>query len=170
VPGRAYSGKERLIRYRTLPDVFWQGSVNLGSVLRPANYGCSYLTTFVSVEEPPASAALFVGAGGAYRVYWNGERVLSDDSYRGFDFDRRSVGVKVKRGWNRLTVKLCANERAPRLSLRLGHTDGRVLPGVTVQADVALSAEEQAAKPAKASAPVRGVAPGPLAEVRRLKD
>ncbi|OQX68657.1 MAG: hypothetical protein B6A08_08975 [Sorangiineae bacterium NIC37A_2] len=170
VPGRAYSGKERPIRYRTLPEVFWQGSVNLGSVLRPGNYGCSYLTTFVSVEKPPANAALFVGAGGAYRVYWNGESVLSDDSYRGFDFDRRSVGVKVKPGWNRLTVKLCANERAPRLSLRLGHTDGRVLPGVTVRADVALSAEEEAAKPAKASAPIRGVAPGPLDEVQRIKD
>lgn len=170
VPGRAYSGKERPIRYRKLPDVFWQGAVNLGSVLRPANYGCSYLTTFVSVPTPPARAALFVGAGGAYRIYWNGESVLSDDSYRGFDFDRRSVGVQVKPGWNRLTVKLCATERAPRFSLRLGHADGRVLPEVTVQADVALSAEEPAAKAAKASASARGIAPGPLDEVRRLRD
>src|SRR5690606_14297641 len=67
-------------------------------------------------------------------------------------------------------VKLCATERAPRFSLRLGHADGGVLPEVTVQADVALSAEEPAAKAAKASAPARGIAPGPLDEVRRLRD
>ena len=47
VPGRAESGKERPVRWRAVPHEFPQGFVNLGSLLRPEQKVCAYLTTFV---------------------------------------------------------------------------------------------------------------------------
>jgi hypothetical protein len=38
VPGRAFSGKERPVRYRTLPPVFRYGWVDFGNLLRPSTH------------------------------------------------------------------------------------------------------------------------------------
>lgn len=168
VLGRAYSGKERPIRYRKGPEIFHHGALGLASLIRPATHGCTYLTTFVSSEKPLASASLWIGAAGAHKVFWNGGLVLEDSSYRGFDFDRRAAKVLVNSGWNRLTIKLCAAERAPRFSVRLGDKDGRPLPSIKVSADLARSAEPGTAfRPAPQRA--QGSL-GPLDEVLRIRD
>ena len=58
------------------------------------------------------------------RVFWNGAEVLSDDKYRDLDSDRFAARSTSRDGWNRLTVKVCGDEHAPMLSLRLADADG----------------------------------------------
>src|SRR5690606_885148 len=99
VPGQAFSGKERPVRYRMLPDVFRYGWVDFGYVFRPSTHICGHATTFVRDEaddDRPRKITLWVGTDGAYQLRFNGQVALEDSSYRGFDFDRRGTTVLLR--------------------------------------------------------------------------
>lgn len=138
VPGQAFTGKERPVRYRKLPDVFRYGWVDFGSVFRPSTHVCAHATTFLSEklsdEKSPSGKArkitLWVGSDGAYQVKFNGQVAIEDDSYRGFDFDRRGATVLLRPGQNRLSIKVCGAESSPMFALRVadeaGNSDARL--------------------------------------------
>jgi hypothetical protein len=44
---RTYEGKERPVRWRSVPDVFHRGYVDLGALLRPNENVCGFVSTFV---------------------------------------------------------------------------------------------------------------------------
>jgi tetratricopeptide (TPR) repeat protein len=128
---RAYDGKERTVRWRIAPSVSAFGWLDFGALIRPTEKVCGYSTTYVRdshasngvpARERPIS--LWVGSAGAFRVFWNGEEVLRDEAYRDLDADRLATTVKLAPGWNRLMVKVCGDEAAPMLSLRLAGPDG----------------------------------------------
>ncbi len=133
IPGRAFSGKERLVRWRPVPDAFPSGWVGLGNLLRPESNVCAYLATFVEsqtadTEERPVS--IWAGIGGAFRLYWNAEVLLEDDAYRSHELDRHAATALLEPGRNRLTLKVCGAEKTPLVSIRIrdvnGHGDARV--------------------------------------------
>src|SRR5690606_35222136 len=115
VPGRAYTGKERPVRYRLLPEVFKYGWVDFGYVFRPSTHICAYATTFVTYEVKEGARAtetnrkitIWAGSDGAHRVSFNGKSVIEDAAYRGFDVDRQSATVLLRPGPNRLSIKAC---------------------------------------------------------------
>ena len=126
VPGRAYSGKERPVRWRTLPDAFPFGYVDFESLIRPDKKTCVYATAFVSSRTPRnRDVSLWIGSGGALKVFWNGEQVVSDAAERRYDADRYAATVHLGRGTSNLTVKLCGTDTAPVFSLRLANEAGR---------------------------------------------
>ena len=99
------------------------------SFVRPAEQACVYATTFVRdarVKERArrAPVSVWAGAAGAMRVFWNGVEILRDDKYRDLDPDRFAATATLREGWNRLTAKVCGDERAPMLSLRVAGADG----------------------------------------------
>ncbi|MCU0693522.1 MAG: hypothetical protein MUF54_19200, partial [Polyangiaceae bacterium] len=85
---RAYEGKERPVRWRAAPDVFPYGWLALGDMVRPREKTCTYATTFVRARDNARQASVWVGTTGAFRLFWNGEEVLSDEHYRQLDADR----------------------------------------------------------------------------------
>ncbi len=135
-----YDGKDhKPVRWRALPAVSPYGWTDVGVFVRPAESTCSYLTTFV---RDPAVArgqtraiTLWAGAAGALRLFWNGVEVLRDDKYRDLDPERFSAGATVRPGWNRLTAKVCGDDRSPMLSLRLADAAGAPDPRLEVDAD-----------------------------------
>ncbi len=126
--GRSYVGHDgRQVHWRVVPPAFPYGWVDGGALLRPRQPICAFFASHV--EEPGLQVrraiSLWVGARGAFRLFWNGVDRLSDTAYRGHDFDRRAVRVWLEPGENRVVVKVCAEDVPPMLSLRLADPDGK---------------------------------------------
>ena len=135
-PQRAYEGKERPVRWRQVPDVYPYAWLDFGDLMTPNERICAYGSTFVRSKQNAArQASVWVGTTGAYRLFWNGEGVLSDPLYRHLDADRAAATVTVRPGWNRLTIKVCGDGLAPMLSLRLANAAGAPEPSLEVSND-----------------------------------
>jgi tetratricopeptide (TPR) repeat protein len=144
--GRTYDGKERPVHWRSAPDVGPYGWVDFGALLRPTAKTCAFASTFV--RDPKAKAArtisIWAGSAGAMRVYWNGVEVIKDDKYRDLDAERFGAQVTLREGANRLTVKVCGDDDAPLLSLRVAAADGAPDPSLETDATPALAGEAAA--------------------------
>ncbi len=152
VPGRAYSGKERPVRWRVVPAHFPYGWVDTGSLLRPEVKVCAVATTFVSGGEEQKrerNITAWVGVQGAFKLYFNGQEVLQDAAYRGLDAGRYGAALRLRPGLNRLTLKVCGEDSAPIFSLRLA--DERGVADATLTASSDVRASEQAAANVKAA-------------------
>jgi len=137
---RDYDGKEhKPVRWRRLPAVSPYGWTDLGVFVRPSDQVCVYATTFVRdarlKERATRVVGIWTGATGALRVFWNGGEILRDDKYRDLDSDRFAAGATMRAGWNRLTAKVCGDDRAPMLSLRVAAADGAPDAALEVDAD-----------------------------------
>lgn len=167
IPGRAYSGKERPVRYRKLPAVFKYGWIDLGHVFRPTSHICGHLTTYVhgTKKEDQALAraiTLWMGADGAHRVTFNGEVVIEEKAYRGFDTGRSAATVTLRPGKNRLSVKVCGEQSSPLFALRLADAQGEVDPTLFATSELLASEEAkenvraalEGPNPSKVKAPV----------------
>lgn len=136
VPGTSYEGKEHSVAWRTLPDISPYGWLDLGNTIRPSEKVCAYATTFVRAKKGGETrASVWVGASGAFKVFWNGDEVLVDTEYRSLDADRFATNVTVKSGWNRLTIKVCGDEEGPMVQARLATTQGSPDPNLEISAD-----------------------------------
>jgi tetratricopeptide (TPR) repeat protein len=144
---REYEGKDhKPVHWRSLPNVSPYGWTDLAVFLRPAEQSCAYLTTFVrdgSAKDDGVSrhqgasrpVSVWAGAAGALRVFWNGVEILRDEKYRDLDADRFAARATLRAGYNRLTAKVCGDDRAPMLSLRVAAADGSPDPHLEFDAD-----------------------------------
>ncbi len=124
VPGKAYTGKERPVRYRAVPPVFPYGYLDAGALVRPENKVCVFATSFVSAPKAKRKLSVWAGAGGSFKLFWNGDLVLQDSAYRGHDYDRSATLVDLEPGPNELTIKLCGDDSSPVGSVRIAAPDG----------------------------------------------
>ncbi len=146
----AYEGREREVRWRLYPEELTRyGFVDLDATLRPHENACGYAETFVRVERA-RPMGLFVGAGGAIKAWVNGDEVIADPVYRGPAIERTAAVFAARQGWNRVLVKVCAQDRRWGFYARLGEADGSAPRGITVSAE---GATEAAAPPTTPSAP-----------------
>jgi tetratricopeptide (TPR) repeat protein len=140
---RDYDGKARRpVRWRLLPPVSPYGWVDFGAFIRPADQACVYATTFVrdsgvkqASRVSSRSVTVWAGAAGAMRLYWNGVEIVRDDKYRDLDPERFAATATLREGWNRLTAKVCGDERSPMISLRMAGADGAPDEHLEVDAD-----------------------------------
>ena len=154
VPGRVYDGKERPVRWRAQPPAVSGAVFDFGDWLRPRDQICGYVTTVVRAKEgtkAPRPITLWVGTEGAFKLWFNGQPVLEDGAYRGFDFDRFSQRVELAPGKNRITVKVCDDVRSPQLALRIGDDRGAPDLGIVVENDPAATEKTAVAKAAAAN-------------------
>lgn len=125
-----YPGRERQVAWRDLPEVTRSGFVPFGALMRPIENVCGLAETFVKSERA-RPLTLWVGAGGAVKLYWNGGEVLRDGAYRGPSPDRSVAMVAANAGWNRLLVKVCTTNASWGVQLRIGDERGGVATGLT---------------------------------------
>src|SRR5690606_37037668 len=102
-----FEGRERPVSWRDYPDVTRFGYVSFDAVFRPRANVCGYAETFVESERAQP-LSLWVGGGGATRVWWNGEVVHEDGAYRLPHPERAVALVGARSGLNRVLVKACA--------------------------------------------------------------
>ena len=133
--GAIWRGKERDVGWRRYPTgLTHYGFTSFDAVHRPSANVCSYAATTVD-SESARPMVLWAGAGGAIKVWWNGEEVHSDDAYRHAGFDRHAVVVGAHQGANRLVVKNCVSDGSWGFYLRLTDPRGAKLDGVTIAAE-----------------------------------
>ncbi len=169
VLGRTYDGKERQVPNRMTPEAFPFGWIDFGSLMRPQENVCAYATTFVRSRDPKAKGpfAVWMGSGGAAKVFYDGQLVHADDKYRQLDADRFAIELPIDHAWHRLMVKVCGTESAPLLSLRLARVDGT--PDDALEADPnPVHAREAAAHLSGARHGVKATVGGPIPAFERL--
>ncbi|NUP06844.1 MAG: DUF3857 domain-containing protein [Polyangiaceae bacterium] len=137
VPGRSFDGKLRPVRWRNT-----EGShaavFDFGDWIRPREEICGYAVSVLETKEghkAPRTVSLWVGAEGAFKMWFNGKPVLEDAAYRGFDFDRFATSVQLMPGKNRLTVKVCSDRTAPKIAVRVANAQGAPDLGVVFSHD-----------------------------------
>ncbi len=174
IPGRAYSGKERPVRYRKLPAVFKYGWIDLGHVFRPTSHICGHLTTYVyGTKKEDADRArpitLWMGSDGAHRVSFNGQVVIEETAYRGFDTGRSAATVTLRPGKNRLSVKVCGEESSPLFALRVADEQGEVDPSLATTSELLASEQAKDNVQSGSSAPALGMRKGLIAPMDVVK-
>jgi tetratricopeptide (TPR) repeat protein len=166
---RDYDGKShRPVRWRPLPPVSPYGWTDFGAFVRPEEQACVYATTFVRDARVQGASSRLVsvwaGAAGAVRLFWNGVEILRDDKYRDLDPDRFAATATARAGWNRLTAKVCGDDHAPMLAVRVATPAGAPDEHLEVDADPRLSTAQGGAVAAlgKGEVPPPSAAKGPV--------
>jgi tetratricopeptide (TPR) repeat protein/transglutaminase-like putative cysteine protease len=127
-------GKVREVSWRPLPaEAVVDGFVHLGAALRPTRETVAYA---LAVLESPREerVQLWLGASGASKVWVNGALALSDPGYHPARLDQMGAAVTLRRGPNRILVKLCHAGGRMGFTLRLSDARGepRTLPAASL--------------------------------------
>jgi tetratricopeptide (TPR) repeat protein len=101
-----YAGKGHEVRWRRVPAKTATGYVELSTVLRPNSGVVAYALTFLQADQE-TRANLALGTSGAYRLFVNGTKVSGSDAYHLPAVDQARVQVKLRKGINRVLLKLC---------------------------------------------------------------
>ncbi len=147
-PESTHEGKRRQTSWRHLQAVAPLGSIDLGSVLRPADQSAC-VVAFAVLADTACTVALHLGSAGSFKVRVGSEVVGARDVDRPFRFDQDAVALPLAAGPNLVTVKFCHQEvGAFHVSMRLSALEGGPASGCGATTEMAVMAAA-----AKAQAP-----------------
>jgi tetratricopeptide (TPR) repeat protein/transglutaminase-like putative cysteine protease len=147
-----FPGKAREVGWRALPpELEFRGIVAVGTAVRPQREVVVYALAVPEVARQQR-ARLWIGASGAYRLWVNGTPVLAEAAYHPARLDQAAVEVTLRKGPNRILVKLAQDQGEMALAVRL--TD--------------LAGEPMAARPAPMP-PAPPLAAGPAPRPTRVE-
>jgi tetratricopeptide (TPR) repeat protein len=122
-----YPGKLREVAWRTLSrEAVGQGFIHLGATLRPAREVAAYALAVVNAPRDER-VQLWFGGSGAAKVLVNGAVAIDDPTYHPARLDQRGALVSLRRGANRILVKLCHQDGRMGFYLRLADARGEGL-------------------------------------------
>jgi tetratricopeptide (TPR) repeat protein len=101
-----YPARSREVGWRRVPVRPLDGYVDLGAMLRPSREAVGYAVTVLQSPEE-AVTTLGVGSSGAFRLWVNGQLAASEDRYNLPRPDQARVAVRLRRGPNRILLKVC---------------------------------------------------------------
>ncbi len=112
--------------WRAIEQIRADGYVDLSNVVRPNSEAVAYA---LAVLESPTDARveLSVGTSGAFRMWLNGEKVAASDRYNQPRPDQSRVAVRLRKGVNRVLLKVCQESGPLGFYLRQDGAQG-VLP------------------------------------------
>jgi hypothetical protein len=126
----SYPGKTGEIHWRRAPErIFHLGYVHIEALTESTANTCYYARTVLNADKS-GRALFWVGAGGAFRAFWNGVEVLKDSAYRRPTPDRYAVEVGVRKGPNVSVIKVC-DENQGNLGFYARLTDKKAEPWPT---------------------------------------
>jgi len=128
-PDAAYPGKVRQVSWRKIPFEPLCGWVDLDALFRPNDETLAYALTHVEsdAEQP---AALRLGSDEGLKVWVNGQPVLTRHIRRERAFDQDAAGVRLRKGWNWILLKVTEEKGAWMFHARLTRPDGSPISGV----------------------------------------
>ena len=102
----SYPAKGREVGWRKLPSRTNDGFVDLSLAIRPVSEVVAYALTFLQTDKE-TTVDLSLGTSGAFRLFVNGVKVASENRYNQPRVDQSRVQVRLRKGNNRVLVKLC---------------------------------------------------------------
>lgn len=108
---KSYSVGEEVFAWKDAMAEKENGAVDLNKVIGKEKGVIAYAaTTFESSIE--GAAEVRIGSPNAHKIWVNGELVMSNEIYHNSNsIDKFSAPVKLKKGGNKVLVKLCQNEQ-----------------------------------------------------------
>lgn len=101
-----YPAKARDVGWRKPHAKTVDGFVDLSLALKPNTEAVAYALTWLSADQE-TKAVLSLGPSGGARVFVNGQKVLASDRYNLARVDQHKVQVTLRKGMNRLLIKVC---------------------------------------------------------------
>jgi tetratricopeptide (TPR) repeat protein len=145
--GAKFAGtKGREVSWRKLAVAPTDGYVDLATAVRPTKEAVAYALTWLEAPEE-TRVALGVGTSGGFRLWVNGQVAASENRYNLPRPDQTRVSVRLRKGLNRVLLKVCQETGPLGFYLRQEPQGGRNVVRVAL--------------PASPPALERGVAPAP---------
>lgn len=119
----SYPAKGRDVSWQRITTRATDGFIDLGAALRPNSEAVAYALTFLDSQED-SRIALNVGSSGAFRLWVNGQKVLSEDRYNTPAPDQSRVAVRLRKGTNRVLLKVCQDTGPLGFFLRQDKVEG----------------------------------------------
>lgn len=105
--GATYAGaRGRQVSWRKLTVEPADGYVDLATAVRPNREAVAYALTWLQAPSE-TKVALALGTSGAFRLWVNGEKVASGNDYNLPRPDQARVAVRLRKGLNRVLLKVC---------------------------------------------------------------
>ncbi|HET8723523.1 MAG TPA: DUF3857 domain-containing protein [Anaeromyxobacteraceae bacterium] len=122
-----WPGKAREVGWRELPpELQGRGVALLGVAVRPQREAVVYALSVPEVAKA-GRARLWIGASGGFRAWVNGVQVLESAAYHPARLDQAAVEVTLRKGPNRILVKLAQDQGEMALAVRLTDPTGAPL-------------------------------------------
>jgi hypothetical protein len=122
-PASSYQGKNgAAVAWRTF-RAGESGYVRLDDLIRPSEQAIVYGLAWVLAPDD-RTADLLVGSDDGVRVWINGEIVHTNPTYRAAEPDLDRVPVRLKKGWNKLLVKVLQGAGGWGYYVRFADPDG----------------------------------------------
>lgn len=102
----SYPAATREVGWRRLGATGADGYVDLSLPLKPDTEAVGYALTFLDADAE-VKAELGLGTPGAYRLFVNGVKVAASDRYNRPRPEQHRVQVTLRKGRNRVLVKVC---------------------------------------------------------------
>ncbi|MBK8719474.1 MAG: DUF3857 domain-containing protein [Deltaproteobacteria bacterium] len=118
--------------YESLPR---GGYVGFDDLLRPAEQAVGYATAWIHVDAD-TKAALHIGTAGPYAVWVDGTEVGRGDAYRAPDPLQDSHPITLRKGDNRVLVKVATLENMWGFFARVSTPEGAPLVGARVHVEL----------------------------------
>lgn len=101
-----YPAKAREVGWRKPHAKTVDGFVDLSLALKPSTEAVAYALTWVQ-SDADTKAVFSLGVSGGSRLFVNGQKVMSSDRYNLPRVDQQRVQVNLRKGLNRVLVKVC---------------------------------------------------------------
>ncbi|MDY7226704.1 DUF3857 domain-containing protein [Hyalangium rubrum] len=98
--------KGREVSWRRLSVTPTDGYVDLATAVRPNREAVAYALTWLEAPEE-TRVALALGTSGAYRLWVNGQPAAREERYNLPRPDQSRVSVRLRKGLNRVLLKVC---------------------------------------------------------------
>ncbi len=147
-PAARYPGKRNEIGWRRVP-VSDRSYVDLDTLLRPNDEALAYALTHVRSDSDREVSARF-GTDESFQLFVNDRLVAARDARRPCRFDQDVAGFFLRKGWNRILLKLGERTGEWGFMLRLTTPDGEPIADLEVEPDPAAAtplAEEPGTDP-----------------------
>lgn len=118
-----YPAKARETGWKRLPAKNPDGYVDLSTLVRPSSEVVAYALGFLQADKE-TSVRLSVGVSGAFRLYVNGVKAAAEDRYNLPRLDQARVQVRLRKGVNRVLLKVCQEAGPLGFYLRQERADG----------------------------------------------
>ena len=101
-----YPAKGHEVGWHKLPGHTVDGLVDLSMAVRPSTEAVAYALTVLQTENE-LRTSMSLGTSGGFRLFVNGVKVASSDRYNQARVDQQRVQVTLRKGFNRVLLKVC---------------------------------------------------------------